>query len=687
MKRGSPSPSLFPKELDICLSNRCNMACRYCYFETLNEGPPLFLDFRQVAKALDLYLTGAEGRTVEKISIAGGEPFLDFPLLERIVRRIHERAGTETDIELFTNGTFLTAERARRVMDLGAKLVLSLDGGRRGNDLNRRFRSAPRKSVFDAVMERVKTLPKKVVDRICVGMTFTAETAESLAENVRALRDAGFREIQLNMDMLEVWDEAGHKALRRGVRGLDRYYRSIVADRLKDFESFRFGLDYLLLRERGDTLRNTVGFRDISLGPDGGFYPGGLVSTYGMAGHRFRIGSADDGIDEPKMRALRARAARKIVGWDKKTGLTRYITNPMLLYFAVELKGIDPLRLFRSTRRAFEIFHEEMGPILEVERTITELTNDPDFGDFAHEPPRVCGEEASELRIELSPVSGARRKAAKAPPVTECGQRGTGQGRALAALRDGVDFFLYSPGSRKTLILAEPRGADGRERLRALAVYSILKARRLGKALRLRAESSRPLDKKTLSFAAEHGIVPSLRTSAPGSAAARRFAREAGGDAAAVVPLVPGAPAGRKLEACLRSGFREAVLEPRPPDRVGASKAAGSLRKAAREAADFAVRAAGKGLSFHVENVSRLLSKGTSSERAGLLLLPDGTYGRPAAVRPELRAAFDREMARAAREILRRAPEPGSKFRDYARACLKRAHGRSILFGAAGGKA
>ena len=46
----------FPiSSLDICLSNRCNLACRYCYFDALNQGPALRLDEAQVRRALKHY--------------------------------------------------------------------------------------------------------------------------------------------------------------------------------------------------------------------------------------------------------------------------------------------------------------------------------------------------------------------------------------------------------------------------------------------------------------------------------------------------------------------------------------------------------------------------------------------------------------------------------------------------------
>ena len=59
---------------DICLSNRCNLMCRYCYFDSINRGAPEFLTFPQIKKAVDRYVALVSVRGIDKVSVAGGEP-------------------------------------------------------------------------------------------------------------------------------------------------------------------------------------------------------------------------------------------------------------------------------------------------------------------------------------------------------------------------------------------------------------------------------------------------------------------------------------------------------------------------------------------------------------------------------------------------------------------------------------
>ena len=77
--------------LDICLTNRCNMACRYCYYETLNIGKPAFLSFEQVKAGIESYMKGRDLSKIEKIAIAGGEPFLCFPIVDKTISFLRKK--------------------------------------------------------------------------------------------------------------------------------------------------------------------------------------------------------------------------------------------------------------------------------------------------------------------------------------------------------------------------------------------------------------------------------------------------------------------------------------------------------------------------------------------------------------------------------------------------------------------
>ncbi|GAF89376.1 unnamed protein product, partial [marine sediment metagenome] len=270
------------------------------------------------------------------------------------------KCGEKPEIELFTNGTFLSPERVRELHCAQAKIVVSIDGAKQSNDCNRIFHKNPAASVFDCVMENLRKLSKAELGLMCASMTVTAQTAASLTENVRFLREFGFGEVQINLNILEIWKKRGIMGLKEGIAGLKEYYRRIAGTEMRSFQGFRFGLEYILLKWDEDLRRSSI-FKEISIGPDGYFYPCGLVSTFGRQKSGYRIGDLKNGFYIAKMRTLRKQAVSYIVRHDRNCGLLEFIPNPMLLYFAVKLKHLDPYSVFRSARDVFKIFYDELG--------------------------------------------------------------------------------------------------------------------------------------------------------------------------------------------------------------------------------------------------------------------------------------------------------------------------------------
>ena len=111
------------------LTERCNLRCRHCYQE---GGPVQELTREQVFAVIDeidqMLQDWRENYAIEfqpSFNVTGGEPFLRpdlFAILERM-------AGIGFEIYVLSNGTLITAERARRLADLEVNGVqVSLEG-------------------------------------------------------------------------------------------------------------------------------------------------------------------------------------------------------------------------------------------------------------------------------------------------------------------------------------------------------------------------------------------------------------------------------------------------------------------------------------------------------------------------------------------------------------------------------
>lgn len=105
--------------MELELSRVCNLRCIYCYAES---GLPLEneLSFDEIISALD---QGAALGVRKVIVLGGGEP-MAYPRIMDVLHAIHER---RLEIELFTNGTLLTAEIIEEFKQLKVNPVIKFN--------------------------------------------------------------------------------------------------------------------------------------------------------------------------------------------------------------------------------------------------------------------------------------------------------------------------------------------------------------------------------------------------------------------------------------------------------------------------------------------------------------------------------------------------------------------------------
>ena len=110
--------------LRLSLTARCNLACPYCLPDD-RDPPGLLSTAERVA-----LVTAAVGLGVHSLRLTGGEPLL-HPLLEELIAALRplREAGGLREIALTSNGTLLSAGRARALREAGLdRITLSLDG-------------------------------------------------------------------------------------------------------------------------------------------------------------------------------------------------------------------------------------------------------------------------------------------------------------------------------------------------------------------------------------------------------------------------------------------------------------------------------------------------------------------------------------------------------------------------------
>ncbi len=109
--------------LRLSLTARCNLACPYCLPD--GQEPPGLLRLAQRRAVVQ----AAVALGAHSLRLTGGEPLL-HPELERLIEAVQPlRAQGLREIALTSNGTLLSANRARALREAGLdRLTLSLDG-------------------------------------------------------------------------------------------------------------------------------------------------------------------------------------------------------------------------------------------------------------------------------------------------------------------------------------------------------------------------------------------------------------------------------------------------------------------------------------------------------------------------------------------------------------------------------
>ena len=140
--------------LVLGLTERCNFRCRHCTYSGYYRGHRTHSDRRMtwpvVKRSLDFFL--ARARPEAWVTFYGGEPTLEWDLIERAVRYLREAGGRRSPVpfHVTTNGSLIDDRKLDFLIEHDGALAVSLDGPARIHDRVRRFRNGA--NSFDRVM-------------------------------------------------------------------------------------------------------------------------------------------------------------------------------------------------------------------------------------------------------------------------------------------------------------------------------------------------------------------------------------------------------------------------------------------------------------------------------------------------------------------------------------------------------
>ena len=142
--KGHITKKRVPILVTLCVTNHCNIRCKYCYGEFYDSKEKDFKKEEIFALIDELSAMGTR-----YISINGGEALLRNDI-EEIVDKIREK---NLLCHISTNGT-LVKRRLSAIRKIDS-VAISIDGKRESNDLNRGA------GTFDQIIEAIKLLKRE----------------------------------------------------------------------------------------------------------------------------------------------------------------------------------------------------------------------------------------------------------------------------------------------------------------------------------------------------------------------------------------------------------------------------------------------------------------------------------------------------------------------------------------------
>ena len=351
---------IIPRELDLCISNQCNMNCRYCYSGHIDRARPQKLNAEILKLGVLQYLRHIAVPRIEKISISGGEPLLEKDMLRQVLPWLRRTAGAGTKMECFTNGLLLDQAAAQMFLDADVHLRVSIDGDAASQDQNRV--NAAGASTFARVIRNIRALPVRQRSRLGVCATVTKSTAARLKHNMEFLCSLGVGDVGVSFAVQEAWDGKDLAVLRRELRSTAAWYRKGKAAALRELPLF----GYKRLRTGKAGLDDLRSQGEVSMGPDGVFYPCSIISASGVAQDaalkpRYAAGDWVRGLDAEKIRRSRERACREI----RACGESEYLSCLLCIYYKDLIAPAGLKMLLKSSADIVKVLLEEgMGELI-----------------------------------------------------------------------------------------------------------------------------------------------------------------------------------------------------------------------------------------------------------------------------------------------------------------------------------
>ena len=124
--------------MELILTNRCNLACRYCFERGSSHAKtPADMSKSTIIKALDMFVDYSQRSNELSLTLFGGEPTIAFKSIKLAVEHIEQKlvnSGKKINFDMTSNGVLLSQEMIEYFSNHKIKVLLSIDGLKSSHD-------------------------------------------------------------------------------------------------------------------------------------------------------------------------------------------------------------------------------------------------------------------------------------------------------------------------------------------------------------------------------------------------------------------------------------------------------------------------------------------------------------------------------------------------------------------------
>lgn len=199
------------KRITLCISNDCNLRCKYCYAQGGSYGKDRQLMNKETAIAF-VDFCYKEFTDIKEILFFGGEPLLNWKIINMICNmfKIKRTEGGKLNpkFSIITNGTCISESIIKLINEYIDTITVSIDGNKEMNDANRVFQSG--KGTFDNISYFIDKIRSSTKVSITFEATYTNQHIKAKINRYDVKKflteKFGIKGIVVNEDSIDKYD-------------------------------------------------------------------------------------------------------------------------------------------------------------------------------------------------------------------------------------------------------------------------------------------------------------------------------------------------------------------------------------------------------------------------------------------------------------------------------------------------